>query len=289
MLKYFINFANHSFRNQQNYSLKMALSKGGFDEIKAYSKKDIDNQFYNEYKNILEQSRGAGYWLWKPYFINKKLEELNEGDYLFYSDSGVFFRKNVDVLIEVLEKNDQDIMGFQLPLIESQWTKKELIHDMDCNKARFTESNQILASYILIKKTNFSISFFQEFLDVSCNEINITDKYDNSVKQDDDFIEHRHDQSIFSLLYKKYSLIPFKDPTQFGKYPGGYSSGFEDKLKVNKLHRLNNGRLFRYFDYDEKYENIMFHNRIEKPLNSLIKFKIKEIMYKLRVYRGLVS
>jgi hypothetical protein len=33
----------------------------------------------------------------------------------------------------------------------------------------------------------------------------------------DDFLAHRHDQSIFSVLTKKYSIRAHRVPTQYGK------------------------------------------------------------------------
>jgi len=31
-----------------------------------------------------------------------------------------------------------------------------------------------------------------------------------------EFIDHRHDQSIFSVLTKKYNLLAYRDPSQWG-------------------------------------------------------------------------
>ena len=202
-MKYYINYSDKVFKKQQDFSLLMAVKKGKFDKIIGYSREDIDEKFHEESKNILDQSKGGGYWLWKPYFIKKTLEKLNNSDYLFYSDSGAFFLKNVDILIEELEKYNQDIMGFELPLIESQWTKKELFINMGCANEMYSKTNQVCASYILIRKTKFSVDFFDQYLKYGCNEVNITDSYDDNIEQDENFIDHRHDQSIFSLLYKK--------------------------------------------------------------------------------------
>ena len=126
----------------------------------------------------------------------------------------------------------------------------------------------------------------KKYLDYSCDEINITDKHDENINQSSDFIDHRHDQSIFSLLYKKYNLQPFKDPCQLGKYPKGYGAMNEDKLKANELHFLKNGRLFREKDYKEDYTLVMYHNRKGKPIISFFKYKIKELLFKINLYNG---
>jgi hypothetical protein len=288
-LKYYINYSDKTFIKQQNFALKMAKLRGGFDSIVGYSREDIDKEFYEENKNILDQPRGGGYWLWKPYFIYKRLLEINEGDYLFYSDSGAFFLKSVDILINELEKYNQDIMGFELPLIEKQWTKQELFNNMNCNIEEYKNSNQIMASYILIKKTKKSLFFFKEYLEFAKNELNITDKYDKNILQDKEFIEHRHDQSIFSLLYKKYNLKSFKDATQRGEFPISYGASYMENIDNNKLYKLDNGRLYRTYSYKEKYKNVLFHNRKGDPIFSVIKFYIKRILFFFKLYKGIIK
>lgn len=281
-MKYYINYSDEIFKKQQNLALKMAKLRGNFDSIIGYSRKDIDINFYEKNKKILSQSKGGGYWLWKPYFIYKTLQKIHDGDYLFYSDSGAIFLNSVDILIKELEQSGQDIMGFELPLIESQWTKKELFINIDCDKDIFINSNQILASFILIKKTDFSNKFFQEYIEYGSNEMNITDINDPKV-QYQDFIEHRHDQSIFSLLYKKYHLMPFKDPSQFGRYPEGYSTTVKHDFKRGEIYILKDGRKFRIYNYNMRYGVIIFHYRNGNLIKGFLLVKVKDLFFKLKL------
>jgi hypothetical protein len=273
--KYFITFSDQNFLKQSRRAIFMAKKFGKFDFAKSFSKFDIDDQFYQKNKKILDQKRGAGYWLWKPYFIQKVLAELNFGDFLFYSDSGAIFLKNINNLIIELEKNNQDIMGFELPLIEEQWTKKELLINLDCeNDDKISKTNQILASYILIKKTEFSFHFFNQLLELSKNEINITDITSNSIKQSEYFIEHRHDQSIFSILYKKNNLRSFIDPSQYGNSPNLYVGQKDLQLFDNNIHMVGN-YFFRINRFDARYSNVLFHYRKSNLFKSLVAFFIK--------------
>lgn len=213
-MKVYVTYGDDNFIIQKKNALKFAKENGNFDKIFSFSKKDIDKEFYERNSNILNRKRGDGYWIWKPYFIKRVLSEIEEGDFVFYSDAGAVFLKSVDILINELEKNKQDIMGYELPFIEKQWTKRELFKTMNLDKKVYGESNQILAGLILIKKTKFSLNFIDEWLKYICVEQNVTDIL--SEEQEKCFKEHRHDQSIFSLLYKKYNLKPFKEPTQYG-------------------------------------------------------------------------
>ena len=266
----------------------MANVFGGFDRVVGYKPEDIDAVFFEKYKNILSQKKGGGYWLWKPYFIYKTLEKLEHGDFLFYCDAASFMTKKIDALADQMVKENQDIMGFELPLVESQWTKKELFFNMECNGKIYSETNQIMASFCLIRKTGFSMKYCREFFNYSCNEKNITDEFDEGFVQDEGFLGHRYDQSIFSLLYKKYNLRPFKDPSQFGKYPRGYAGTHEALPQANNLYVLGNGRKFRFFNYTDKYGPILFHYR-RNPVAYYIKYKIKEILYLIGLFKGSVS
>jgi hypothetical protein len=47
-----------------------------FDEIVCYDENDLkkDAVFWNKHHNFIENNpRGYGYWIWKPYLIQKKL------------------------------------------------------------------------------------------------------------------------------------------------------------------------------------------------------------------------
>ncbi len=89
MKKYLINYAHITHYNSQKGNSQSGLSNGGFDEVFSYNYSDIDDEFKEKNKHILEQPRGAGFWLWKPYIIKKTLEKIEENDLLFYSDSGI--------------------------------------------------------------------------------------------------------------------------------------------------------------------------------------------------------
>jgi len=291
MKKIFLNFADINFKKQQEFALKAAKYRGNFDKVIGLNPNVIDETFHKKYKHILNQKKGCGYWLWKPYIIVRTLSQLSHGDYLFYSDAGVFFLKKVDVLIDELCKFNQDIMGFEIPLIEEQFTKKELFINMNCDEKKYIESNQLLASYMLIRKTEFSEVFFNEFLKYACEEINITDLYSNNIQQSKCFIDHRRDQSIYSLLYKKYNLRPFKEPSQMGKHQIKYAqmkkSEIEDKIRIQELCLLNNGRKIRIKKYSEKYSLVLYQNRKNDPLRSLIRYFARVILSRLGLWDGI--
>lgn len=233
---YAVNYSDLNFKAKQKLNTNSAL-KNGFKKVFEYGPEDLDLDFKKKNEVILKEKRGGGYWIWKPYIILKSLEKISEGDYLFYCDSGAIFLKNPMELIDYMEKNKLDILPFELPLLEKQWTKRETFEILDCKTKKYMNSNQILATYFILKKTDFTVKFFKEFLDKVQDEKLVTDiKYMTQYKE---FIDHRHDQSIFSLLCKKYEIIPFVEPTQYGDHPWLYNQHKKFifiESNVNRIH-----------------------------------------------------
>ena len=85
---HFISYGDDNFTTSKKRLFKESSESGWFDNIVIYEKKDIDSIFSNKFKDILNKRRGGGYWIWKPYFIHKKLMEINMNDILVYVDAG---------------------------------------------------------------------------------------------------------------------------------------------------------------------------------------------------------
>lgn len=259
-----INYADNNFREAQILNTRTAYKKGKVDNVIEYSPKDIDKKFFEENKEVLLQKRGGGFWLWKPYIILKTINRMNEGDYLIYCDSGAAYINNVKYLIEDLNKSKQDIMVFDLPLIEKQWTKAKTFEYLNCNNEKYKESNQILATYMIIKVSKISKAFIELYLKCCLNKEILIDNIDN---ENEYFIDHRHDQSIFSLLCKKNNIVPFRDPSQYGIRPWEY---------------MGNGRLYNKKIYkNSNYPQILVSFRKDNGKIYLIKDRVKYLMTKL--------
>lgn len=213
-----INYGDGKFKKAQKLNTKTAYSKGKVENVISYSSADLDQDFLKKNESILTQKRGAGYWLWKPYLIKKTMDIMQEGDYLVYSDSGIYFIDSVEYLINALEITKQDIMPFSTGKhIEKNWTKRDIFVEMNCDTEYFWNSRQLWAGFILFKVTEKSKAFVQEWLDWCEQGHLLTDE--KSINPNlEGYIETRHDQSIYSLLIKKYGYVDFRDPSQHGVF-----------------------------------------------------------------------
>lgn len=270
-----INYCDENYEKQRSYNSKTAYLKGQADEVIEYSIKDIDSNFCIKNKSIFSMKRGAGLWLWKPYIILKTLNRMSENDYLFYCDAGAIYVNSLVKLVKVLETFKVDIMPFELPLISRQWTKKETFTAMEYNSS---EENQILGGYILMKNTNYTRSIISEWLfhmqDLRC----ISPKQITSEVNYSDFIAHREDQSVFSILCRKHGIMPFRDPSQYGDRPWEYAwresyIGVWDKFTLREKKYKNSS-----------YPKILISNRKADPIRYQKRDAIISFLWRIGLY-----
>lgn len=222
MRKYTISFAEgQPFNSFLQTSSNSFLNFNNFDKILNFSKNSIGKGFYESHKHILDQKRGCGYWLWKPYFLKRVFDFCNEGDVVMYRDSAIMQIKDLSDIINVLlERNN--ILNFTVNDgngEEREITKRDCFILLDCDNEKFWTGElkgQVNAAYSFFVVNNFTYNFVSTWLEYCKDERILTDKPSTLGENYSMFIDHRHDQSIFSLLCKKNNIKPIVDITQFG-------------------------------------------------------------------------
>lgn len=214
-----INYADQGFARAQHLNTWAGKHLGKFDQVIEYCPEKIDKEFYTANRDVLSIKRGAGEWLWKPYIILKTLKDMNEGDFLFYCDSGAFMIRSCQYLFESMK--DSDLWVSNIPLIEKQWTKPAVISEMGASgREDILNSNQIQGGFVAVRKSPFTVDFIAEWLSKCCNARLLLPLSENEEKGE--CISHREDQSILSILCKLYGIRPHRDPTQYGRIPEKY-------------------------------------------------------------------
>jgi hypothetical protein len=212
-MKLLLNYANHVFAASQWLNSVSGRLQGGLDDVASFGPADIDPAFAARNRHTLSLRRGNGCWLWKPYFIRRELMRLSAGDFLFYCDSGVYFLRSIDPLVEIYRQARQDLVPFELPFLEREWTKRDAFVLLDCERPQFTETPQRLASFVLLRKSSFAEDFVSQWLALAEDPRLLTDQPNECGLSDyPGFREHRFDQSLFSLLTKRHGLAAFPNP-----------------------------------------------------------------------------
>jgi hypothetical protein len=270
-----VNFADKRFKSKQKWNSFSAKCFGGIDKVLEYNPNDIEPEILQKNKESVKyKNKGFGNYFWKPYIIKKALSKVNDGEYLFYADSGSFFIKNIKPLIHHLKNNNKKILCFSLPLIEKQWTKRDAFILMDCDEERYSETTQRMATFLLLQKSKESIDFVEKYVKY-CSDSRILSDDKNVLGKENhsEFIEHRHDQSVLSLLSKNSNhVFVAGDISDYGYFPYNYIEG------ENRLFDAD------YLDISKNmFKGMVLSNRNRNPIIYLLKYSIKRFFLLLKI------
>lgn len=213
---YLVNYATPNFYDSQERLNQSAL-RYGVDRLLSYRESDLRRtDFYKKNKALLKQPRGAGYWVWKPYWILRAFSKMNHNDVLIYCDSGIEIIQPLDPLIAIC-CSQNGIMLFQThDLLNRKYTKKDCFVLMDCDTPKYWNAQQLMASFSLFVKNDRNIAFVKEWLRYCCDERIVSDIPNEYGDNLPDFKDHRHDQSVLSLLAVKHDIEIYRAPCQHG-------------------------------------------------------------------------
>ena len=216
---HFISYGDDKYSKSKQRIKKEAEEFGLFDNITVYEPQLLTNLFKQVFKDVLCLERGGGYWIWKNYLILEKLKQINDNDILIYFDAGCHLNINdkaknkLNNYINLVNSHWCGLLKFELTHKEYKFTNKYTINYFE-NKFKIKidlNKNQLHATIVILRKNKFTIDYFEKINEILYeNPYLFTDKYNLETEQ------HRHDQSISSLLYKIMggSLI-LKDETYF--------------------------------------------------------------------------
>lgn len=222
-----ISYGDRKFQKAKERFKHEAESTGWFDTVSIYGPADLDESFKEEFKHILSRPRGGGYWIWKSHIIKKKMDEINDNDFLIYLDVGCTLNKQgkarFDEYIQMLKESEEGILSFQLTHKEKVWTTTNIFNYFDAND-EIKESGQIIGTIRIMKKTPNLIRMLElEAKALRDDPLLFTDHYNNAQKPF--FKDNRHEQSIFSVIRKQHNPILIPDETYFQRF------GCEESLK----------------------------------------------------------
>ena len=215
-MNYLISFGDDILYKYQKLRLrKEAKSTGWFDQINIISPENLID-FFKEHKNFIEKNpKGHGCWIWKPHIILDQLHKINYGDFLFYIDSGGSIlshkKSKFDEYLDLLNNSNKPILAFadgeslgKPPLYkEKLFQKMRILKRFNLeNNEDFLNSGHVEGGVFICKKCDFVMNFVQEWMDLVLeNDYSLVNEEDD-FSQSKDFKEHRHDQSILSVLCK---------------------------------------------------------------------------------------
>ena len=248
-MKVLFNYAHHKFFQSQKDNARTGCDVGGFDKAFEFKYNEIDAEYREQNKHILDQARGAGYWMWKYYFAKKLLNdnEIPDGSFVFYADSGCYFIGSIDHLINVMNRDKISIMTFRQNHQGFALTKRDAFVLTDTDEPKYTHSAMRCGGWFLLRKNDESRKFIDDCYNYSLDYRIITDAPNEmGLPNYEGFFDHRHDESIISIVSKKWELYPYRNPSQDGyDYDVTYTDNIYDEVGTKRM--FENGFSHMFF------------------------------------------
>lgn len=224
MKVYFVTYGSGDFLLTARRLAIEAHELGFFEKIFSFTEKDLPISIQSS--PLFHSKKGGGYWLWKPFIIQKVLNEIQNNDIVVYSDAGneLFISEKWQQYFDLLkihssiffqykENFDYGWKKFNASYSNSAqikcWTKAStIIHFKSLFESdlEWLEKSKIMAGLIFIKKDSDSLRLINEWLqtmlyfpELICDVM----EYEKN-SQHLYFSQHRHDQSILSILVRYF-------------------------------------------------------------------------------------
>ena len=224
---YLCSFASPDLKRSKQRFIEQAKKISIYKKIQVFGIDDLSKSKRRQIQNFLKykSKRLYGYGCWKAEVIKKFLNKVPKNSIVQYSDVGCHL--NIDGLKRLKEYiilcNQKKVLTFQYKLpvtkkftllknmkfqkyLECEYTKMDLFdYLIQKERSKIINSEQIMSGIIFLKKSNFSLSLIHDWERVLKKD-NLIDDSKSISKNHGKFIEHRHDQSAFSLICKKKNI-----------------------------------------------------------------------------------
>lgn len=207
----FISYGNDVYKTARDRIQEEAKQFGVFNgAIQVYTPGDLSDEFKSAAGEVLNGSRGGGYWIWKPYIIYDAMKKLNMNDILVYADAGCSFQKSgmerfQEYLGMISPESGKSIFAMRLSgFPEEQWTTSAIFDHLQVPPGSDTrKSAQVVATVLMFRKTEESIALVSRWLTIAIEQPHLfSDQHNEDPANSPIFRDNRHDQSIFSVLIK---------------------------------------------------------------------------------------
>ena len=194
-----VAFGDKKYKQGQRFLTRQA-KESNVNHIE-YSDIDlIESELYKEYPEWMSADNNYGWFTWKPYFILKTMEDLQEGDTVFFLDTLDIFHPDIFEFVDEVMGDDPCL----LPLGGSRnadMTKKDCFVYMDCDEEDYWESKQLEAGFNFWKVCEESKKVLREWLGWCLDQrVNGDMTAFSNLKEDEGFQACRHDQSILTNM-----------------------------------------------------------------------------------------
>jgi len=211
-MNYAISYGDQRFVNQRQIAAN-SLSKF-MDQVTLFTERDLAPYYPLHPKILYPGARGGGFWLYKAIFLDVMMDRLKDGDGLMWMDAGCELIADPAILFEIAQEHSGFCL-FQQNHQNKRFIHRKCFQGMGCDYTHYSNDYQCDAVTMVFIKNHKTIGFLKEFLFCCSLPELITDS--DGENESEELFDHRHDQSIITLLAIKNKIPRFRSPTQYGE------------------------------------------------------------------------
>ena len=198
MTWHLVNYADDKFKPQQEFLER--IHSDNFNIISYNREWLVTTDFYKDNQSILDEERGGGWWVWKPFVILDALSKVEEGDYVLYCDCGDMVSPGIKSFVENTLSEDEFCLLLFGGNKNKDYTKRDCFILMGCDEADYWNSNQLEAGVQVWKKTEQSVNVITDWMKYCLDPRIIKDDPSTLGEEMSSFNAHRNDQSILTNI-----------------------------------------------------------------------------------------
>jgi hypothetical protein len=216
MFVHFVSYGDDKYVKSRIRIIEEALQLDIFETCRVFTPETLEEDFKTRFKRLLDQPRGGGYWCWKPYIVLKTLQQIPDGHWLFYADAGCSLLQDrkgqIKQLISQMEEKGKKIFALKMSHHpEKYWTKGDLLLYFNIkNQANIIDSGQYIGGIFFVKNVKEIREMFEDMLWIMERNPELIDDTPSKEPNDKNFKDHRHDQSLFSIMRKINSEMVYE-------------------------------------------------------------------------------
>lgn len=215
-MRHLLSFATSHYADAQQRL--GASAERYFDRVHVLGPADLDDEFRQRHASIMQHPRGYGLWIWKPHLILMAVLSLAPDAVLMYCDSQVRFIADPRPLMELCRGRRGVLVFHQRreKRLNREWCKRDCFIRLGCDSEDYWNDWQLNAAMSLWMNTPVAIRVLEEWLAACSDEQALSDAPSVLGPELPEFIAHRHDQAVCSLICRKRQIVAYPDPSQFG-------------------------------------------------------------------------
>jgi hypothetical protein len=216
--------------------LRRSAKRFGIRDIRIYTPDHpAVRRAAEEHPAIMGSRRGGGYWMWKPYILLDTMDAVEQGAIIIYSDAAQRYIADPSPLLELCNGKEIVLFHNNAGFLQRTFTKRDCFVLMQADAPEYWDALQLDASIQIYragaKARSFVVALRETMRDprILCDGPNIC-----GLPNFEGYRDHRHDQSILTILAIRHKIEIFPSPKIVAKKIEGTNRRKLQSLSPNR-------------------------------------------------------